>query len=85
MLISVSDTDLDVDTRRVRVASIHDLARLAQRDGGMIFHQESQTGWSRYFVVEGTVIYEYGMSDTAGRVGHTQGNVVDFPVFRKTA
>ncbi len=41
-----------------RVASMRDLARLARRDGGIIFHEEIVGGF-RYFVRDGDDTYEY--------------------------
>jgi signal peptidase len=42
----------------VKVASLQDLAVLAQRDGRIIFNQATQSG-PLYFVPDGSVIYEY--------------------------
>lgn len=59
LIIDVAGAHPNEDGQRIRVVSIHDLARLARRDGGVIFHQESGPGQHRYFVPEGTVVYEY--------------------------
>lgn len=57
MLVSVADVEQRT-ARRVRVASIQDLVRVAQRDGRAILH-ENGTSLHRYFVDDGTVSYEY--------------------------
>lgn len=41
------------------VASFHDLARLAQRDGGFVFHYHPDPGTHRYFVPDNGLTYEY--------------------------
>lgn len=43
----------------VDVASLEDLARLAQRDGGIVFHQSVDTSSKRFFVPDGTTMYQY--------------------------
>jgi hypothetical protein len=43
----------------IDVASLQDLARLAQRDGGIVFHQRFDTSGYRYFVPDGTTMYQY--------------------------
>jgi hypothetical protein len=43
---------------RVQVGRLQDLAMLAQRDGKVIFNQQSPDG-DRYFVPDGLVVYEY--------------------------
>jgi signal peptidase I len=48
----------DGRARRVEVASLDDLGRLAQRDGGVIFLEEDRDG-DRYFIPETTITYEY--------------------------
>jgi signal peptidase I len=57
-LVQVSEADHN-GSHRVRVASMTDLARLAQRDGGVIFSQKLPDG-DLYFIPDGPVTYEYG-------------------------
>ena len=45
----------------IYVDSMHDLARLAQRDGGIIFHERSGDRGHRYFVPDGDETYEYAI------------------------
>lgn len=60
MLVSVSGADLDDgNLERVSLASMQDLARMAQRDGQIIFHQQTGLDRQRYFVRRGSVVYEY--------------------------
>jgi hypothetical protein len=61
----------------VKVASLQDLAVLAQRDGKIIFNQATQSG-PLYFVPDGAVIYEYAgphevLSGVNGK-GHSSGS-----------
>lgn len=65
MLISVTDADRKHTTHRVRVAAISDLVRLARRDGGVILHEVGQRGSDLYFVDEGTISYEYEVTEPA--------------------
>lgn len=77
MLVSVAEADLNDDVQQVEVASIHDLARLAKRDGGAIFQQELAPGLHLYyFVPEGTVTYEYVVANGAGTPGETAASGV---------
>ena len=59
LLISVDQTDGLESARKIQVASIQDLVRLANRDGRIIMHQEVGAGVHRYLVDDGTVTYEY--------------------------
>ena len=45
MLISIAQANLTEETQRMEVASVQDLARLAQRDGRTIFHQKLAPGY----------------------------------------
>jgi hypothetical protein len=58
LLVAVDETELKPETEKIRVASMHDLARLAQRDGSVIFHHPI-VGGHRYFIHEGVVAYEF--------------------------
>lgn len=57
LIVSVTAADLG-SYQNVQVASIQDLARLAQRLGCLILHQKSEQG-HLYFVTDGQVIYTY--------------------------
>jgi hypothetical protein len=59
ILIEVNQVDPGQHDARIQVASIEDLARLAKRDGGIIFHQQVNTTSRRYFVPDGSTVYEY--------------------------
>lgn len=61
MLVSVAEVNRST-SRRIRVASMQDLARVAQRDGRMILDQRNGAGTHRYFVDDGSVTYEYTAS-----------------------
>jgi hypothetical protein len=67
-IVSVASADLG-NAQRVAVASIRDLARLAQRDGKIIFHEEACPGAHLYFVPDGQVVYTY----STGRPGDFGG------------
>ena len=55
-----------VDERpAMRVATIGHLARLAQRDGGVMFHEELEGGRQRYFVRDAEGSYEYILEPAA--------------------
>lgn len=57
-VISVADSEFAEATRVVRLATMDDLARLAKRDGGVVFrHLPAAGSPSTYFVQEGDVIY----------------------------
>jgi hypothetical protein len=58
LLINVNDTNPKPDTRVIKVASIDDLAKLAERDGHMILHEVRGTT-HHYLVQDGTVTYSY--------------------------
>jgi len=60
LLIEVDGTQVnDQHHAIVNVASMRDLARLAQRDGRMIFHHLSGQTQRRFFVTDGTTMYQY--------------------------
>jgi hypothetical protein len=65
LLISVAQADLKEEGRRVQVATIQDLVRLAQRDGRPIFHQALGPDAHRYFIPDGAVTYEYRVTGRA--------------------
>ncbi|HEX5166750.1 MAG TPA: hypothetical protein VFV93_15200, partial [Thermomicrobiales bacterium] len=55
----------------IDVASLQDLARLAQRDGGIVFHQQEDSTRKRYFVPDGATIYQY-LSQPLARDGQAR-------------
>lgn len=59
MLVSVAQIGLQPSTQLVHVGAMRDLARLAQRDGQIIFHQEVAPGSHLYFVQEDQTTYLY--------------------------
>jgi len=59
LLITVAQSDLKERGQKIWVASIEDLAMLAQRDGRMILHQEVAPQAHLYFVPDGAVTYQY--------------------------
>ncbi|MEZ4520656.1 MAG: DUF5305 family protein [Thermomicrobiales bacterium] len=78
ILVSVDSDDVSSSDRgRIRVASIEDLVRIAEREGQIIFQHEYEPGTYRYFVRDGSATYEYSRaagainndSDGSGRVG----------------
>lgn len=58
MVISVVATNFET-RQRVEVASIRDLARLAQRDGNIIFREVDHSQPQLFFVPDGQVVYTY--------------------------
>jgi len=67
MLLRVQQADEPFARDRIRLASMHDLARLAQRDGGIIFEEESPSFGTRYYVRDGDALYEYVPDDASTR------------------
>lgn len=70
MLVAVDDANFKPETEKIRVSSIQDLARMAQRDGTVIFHQRRAAGDDRYFIHHGMVAYEFSPTSdnpSAGR------------------
>ena len=65
LLVSVAQADLKEERQKIEVASMQDLVRLAQRDNRIILHQELERGSHRYFVPDGTVTYEYRVTEPA--------------------
>jgi hypothetical protein len=60
MVISVLDANLSADdSQQIRLASIHDLIRLANRDSRMVMHQAKGDGSNVYFIQDGTLTYLY--------------------------
>jgi signal peptidase I len=60
MVISVEGAHLAEDeSQQVRLASIQDLIRLANKDGRMVFHQTRPDGSDVYFVQDGSLAYVY--------------------------
>lgn len=58
LLVTVNGSDLGINGRVVEVASIEDLARVAEREGRMILHQQRDTIHD-YFVQDVDVTYRY--------------------------
>ena len=65
LLVTVAQADAKPGVRVVQVASMRDLARLAQQDGQIVFHQE-EAGSDRYFVDKGEVTYQYTIARPGG-------------------
>jgi len=63
LLINVAEADLKDQVQRIRVPSIEDLVKLAQRDGRMILHQELGPHSHLYFIPDGAVTYQYMLTD----------------------
>ena len=62
MLVQVADADRGPEARRVRVASMADLARIARRGNGTILHQHTGAG-DLYFVQEASAVYEHAIRE----------------------
>ena len=62
-LITVAQADLKEDGKRILVASIEDLVKLAQRDDRMILHQELEPQSHLYFIQDGAVTYQYMVAE----------------------
>ncbi|HYN89261.1 MAG TPA: signal peptidase I [Ardenticatenaceae bacterium] len=62
MLINVRDSGLQAGERVVEVASIEDLAKLAEKDGRMILH-EPRGPAHHYYVQDAAVTYHYEVSN----------------------
>ena len=60
MLVSVSNMNCDRENL-VDVASIEDLAKLAEKEGRMIMHVNTGSG-HYYFVQESTATYRYAIN-----------------------
>jgi hypothetical protein len=58
VIVSVTEADLK-NGQAVRVASIEDLARVAERQGQVILHQVLESGEHRYFIPADGLVYEY--------------------------
>jgi signal peptidase I len=58
LLIAIRESELGASGRVVDVATIEDLAKLAEQTGHMILHTESGAA-HRYFVHDGDMIYRY--------------------------
>lgn len=67
LLISVAEAELKPETERVRLASLDDLAKLAQRDGQTIFYRAGGSGSDLYFIHHGEVIYTFTLEKVAGK------------------
>ena len=60
MVISVTDAQLPTDpSQQIRLASIQDLVRLANKDSRMVFHQVRPDGSDAYFVQDGALTCLY--------------------------
>jgi len=58
-ILSVKTADMPEETRSVEVATIRDLARLAQQNGRNILHMRQGKSSHLYFVQEGDTTYRY--------------------------
>ncbi len=58
IIVSVTAADIP-NGRAVRVATIGDLARVAERQGLVILHQALESGEHRYFIPADGLVYEY--------------------------
>lgn len=58
LLLHVQASEDETVRDRVRVVSMHDLARLARRDGGLIMEETERLG-QRYSVRDGDTVYEF--------------------------
>ena len=59
LLVTVVEPGLPETCQEIRLASIADLAKLAQKDGRMVLHQQLAGGEDLYFVQDGQVVYTY--------------------------
>jgi hypothetical protein len=59
MLVEVAEVDESTPATRVRVVSLAELVRLAERAGACIFYHKREPGGYRYFVPDGSRVYEY--------------------------
>ncbi len=65
LLVAVDSDDMTRDDRGcIRVTSIQDLVRIAEREGQIIFQHEFEPGSYRYFVRDGAAVYEYSRAST---------------------
>ena len=58
-LVTVAKTHLNGQGTVIRVASMKDLMKLAEREGEIVLHQRMAGGSHLYFVREGVTTYEY--------------------------
>lgn len=58
MLIPIANME-DQAFREIQVASMKDLARLAQRDGGVIFYRDLSETKHQFFIPDGQILYTY--------------------------
>ena len=65
LLVVVSADAPEPTGQKIPVASLHDLARLAQQDGQVIFQRPSGEGSSVYYVQRGDLTYRYTAGGTA--------------------
>jgi hypothetical protein len=66
LIITVSASELDLGQQMIRVATIDDLARIAERDGRMILHQQDGLT-ERYLVLDRTITYYYQPAVNQGK------------------
>jgi signal peptidase I len=62
LLVTIYDPDLEMGQRMIRVATMDDLARIAERDGRMILHQTAGP-IDRYLVPDSVATYYYQPSE----------------------
>lgn len=65
-LVTVEDGGLERFKRIVNVATIDDLARMAEQQDTMIFHAETPDGGHAYFVRVGDINYRYKLEERDG-------------------
>lgn len=68
----MAEADLKDQAQRIRVASIKDLVKLAQRDGRMILHQQLAPHSDLYFIQDGAVTYQYMVTDGGSAAEETE-------------
>jgi hypothetical protein len=66
LLIAIRDSQPDAGVAIVDVATIDDLARLAEQHGLMILHAQHDAE-HRYFVYDGNLAYRYRIADLENR------------------
>lgn len=67
LLIEVNEADFGPQWTAIDVASMQDLARLAQRDGRTIFHHEVAPLTRRYYVTDTSSLYQYVVNTPSGK------------------
>jgi signal peptidase I len=73
MLVDIREGNFVNGYHRIEVEDIDDLARFAERTGGVILH-EFKTSRHHYFVQEGNITYHYATAVRRRRSDRTKGN-----------